>query len=184
MSNERVSGIGPRTTSETLWKTTATGGWNGDHSFTIDISEKYLFFVWLYKESLIGTLSISLDIGYQGTLINNATGVSDSTPMFIDSLSWRSGGSLYGYEEQWLFCCGYIFPSTTANTVTTNSGIYTSKGVKIYSGVDFRWNTDPTPWEGEVVKQTCSENNVIYFARPSFYLCDDYEPNIKRMIGL
>jgi hypothetical protein len=123
-------------------------------------------------------------LGFKGTLVNNSSGASSVNPSFINALSWRSGGSLYGYDEQWLFCCGYIFPSTTSNTATTYSGIYNQRGTKIYSGIDYRWSTNPSPWAGESVSQSNEESNVIYFARPSLYLCDEYEPNIKRMIGL
>ena len=184
MANIIVQDNGPRDTTEKLWKTTGIGGFDGNHSLTVDISKKYLFFVWVYKEALVGSLACSLSIGFKGTLVNNSSGASSVNPSFINALSWRSGGSLYGYDEQWLFCCGYIFPSTTSNTATTYSGIYNQRGTKIYSGIDYRWSTNPSPWAGESVSQSNEESNVIYFARPSLYLCDEYEPNIKRMIGL
>lgn len=184
MANLIEYGVGPRDTTEKLWKVTASGGFNGDHSFTIDISEKYLFFCWVYKETLIGTLACSLNVGIQGTFLDNSDGSSVLNPSFMDDLSWRTGGSLEGYTGQWLFCCGYIFPSGTANTATTYSGIYTANGSKIYSGTDYRWSSDPSPWAGETVSQSCSESNVLYIARPSFYLCDSNEPHVKRMIGL
>lgn len=184
MANIIEYGVGPRNTTEKLWKVTSTGGFDGDHYLSVDISKKYLFFCWIYKEDLVGSLSCSLSVGFKGILRNNSNGASSTDPNFINALSWRSGGTLYNYDQQWLLCCGYIFPSTTSNTATTYSGIYNKKGTKIYSAPDYRWNLNPSPWDGESVTQSNEDGNVLYIARPSIYLCDEYEPNIKRMIGL
>lgn len=184
MANIIVSSIGPRNTTEKLWNVTSIGGFNGDHGLTVDISKKYMVFCWVYKEALIGSLACSLSFGIRGSVLNNSSGASVSNPNFADALSWRTGGSLYGYDDQWLFCCGYVFPSTISNTATTYGGIYTRRGTKIYSCVDYRWDVDPSPWEGESISQSNGDSNIIYIARPSILLCDEFEPNIKRMIGL
>ena len=184
MSNIIEYGIGPRDTTEKLWKVTASGGYGGDHSLTIDITEKYLFFAWIYKDTMIGTTACSLSMGFQGTILDNSDGSSLTDPSFINALSWRSGGDLYGYEERWLLCCSYIFPYGTSNSATVYGGIYTANGTKILDTVDYRWSSDPSPWAGESISQSCTEDNVLYIARPSLYLCDEFEPNIKRMIGL
>lgn len=184
MSNLIEYGIGPRDTTEKLWKVTANGGFEVDQDISIDISEKYLFFCWIYKEALVGTLTCSLNVGLQGTLLDNSDSSSSVDPNFINALSWRSGGSLYGYTGRWLFCCGYIWPSTTTDNATTYSGIYTTNGTKIYTSPDYRWGTDPSPWGGGSVSQSCTEDNILYIARPSLYLCDSNGPNIKRIIGL
>lgn len=185
MSNAIVTGIGPKSTTEKLWKVTSIGGWTGDHDITIDTSKAYIVYFWIYKDALINTASCTLNFGIEGTVLNNETGASILDPNFVLSASWNTGGDLENYTGEWLLCAGYIFPSTTSNTETTYSGIYDLTGERIVEGTDYRWSTDPSPWGGEMVLQDNSSSEILYIARPSIYQYDSVKgPFIEQILGI
>jgi hypothetical protein len=185
MSNEIITGIGPKKTTEKLWEATSIGGWEGDHNLTIDISKRYIIFAWVKKDPLIDTDPCTLNFGIDGSLINNETGATVFDPNFFVSASWMTGGDLNSYIDEWLLCVGNIFPSTTANTITTYSGIYDLTGERIVNGIDYRWNADPTPWNGERIIQDNSSSEILYIARPSIYQYDTIKgPFIEQILGV
>jgi len=183
--NEIVSGLGPKNTIEKLWKVTSIGGWEADHNLTIDITKRYIIFIWVKKDELISANSCSFNFGIIGSFLNNSTGISAVDPNFFISASWAIGGNMNSYIDEWVLCAGYIFPSTTANTATTYSGVYDLTGERIVEGVDYRWSADPSPWSCERIIQDNTSNEILYIARPSIFEYDPITgPFIEQIIGI
>ena len=183
--NEIITGIGPKNTIEKLWKVTSIGGYEADHSLTIDISKRYIIYCWIYKDELVSSDICTFTYGIQGAVLKNSNGSYQVDPKFINNGVFSPSGNLNSYVGEWLLSIGFIFPSTTVNTATTYSGIYDLSGERVLEGIDYRWSADPTPWAGETILQGNSSSEVLYIARPSIYEYDSIKgPFIENILGI
>lgn len=183
--NTIITGVGPKNTTEKLWKVTASGGYTANRILTLESSKRYIFYTWIKKEGLLTSGSATFSFGVQGNFRIMSNGTASASPWFINSASFNSNEDLKKNINNWLLAVGVIFPYGTENAPSKFSGIYDSAGKKIFTGADYRWANTPASSLGEKVSCSSSANEVTYIARPSIYEYDPIKgPFIERIIGL
>ena len=153
------------------------GGWNTD-TIPINNTKQYRLSVWI-KRSNIGNGNTYF--GCQGnTVYDLQTTNINNNPYGI---VWGSGTWL-PYADQWLLWVFNIHPTSYGGGTISSTGVYTTKGIKIGGGTDYKWsNTATVGGHRTYLYYSTITDEKQFWYRPRFELIDGNEPSIVELLS-
>ncbi|NTW61308.1 prepilin-type N-terminal cleavage/methylation domain-containing protein [Candidatus Saccharibacteria bacterium] len=182
--NSRVLDTNPWGVSDVVWNVSnqdlasdADGGWNGAN-FNIDNTKKYRFSTFIRRKA-IGNGSFYLGThGYPDAVLNRSDGAASTNPYFSSRAWW-------GNVNDWYLVIGHIWPAGSGTgAATSDSGIYTMGGIKLFSNSDFVWQSTTTSshHRSYLYYSTDVTTNQQWY-QPRVDIIDGNEPSISELLN-
>ena len=188
--NARISGTDPWGNTNIVWETrpandypSADGGWNTD-TFSVDISKKYRYSVWMKRISL--TSGGTFYFGCYGNIGRMDGGADEGNPY------WHCANIGAYTQNVWYLFVGHVYPYGTPNKSSwdKDSGIYTIAGGKVGDlngcnvGYELRWLGNQTTNAHRTYHYYCNDNtSQMHFFQPRVDVCDGTEPSISDLLN-
>lgn len=181
--NSRIIDTNPWGKQDIVWDISnqdaasdADGGWNGSN-FAIDNTKTYRFSVFVRRKNIgNGTFYFGTH-GYSNAVLNRSNGSTNTNPYFCTKAWWGEAG-------EWYLVTGHVWPSNSGvGAVMPDSGVYKMNGEKLYSNIDFVWQTTTTTSHHRAYlyySTNTATNQQMY--QPRVDVVDGTEPTIHELL--